>query len=124
MILRPPSSTRTDTLFPYTTLFRSCGLGARARYREGRAHWSCRQGGRLCDALPYRLGGPLLEFEPRQGDGGGHPSVLPLDRLVGDAARLQPRCPVERTRDRDARPAFRRAPCRDRPRGEIGRAHV
>src|SRR3546814_19353509 len=23
MILRPPSSTRTDTLFPYTTLFRS-----------------------------------------------------------------------------------------------------
>src|SRR3546814_17700024 len=27
MILRPPRSTRTDTLFPYTTLFRSCGLG-------------------------------------------------------------------------------------------------
>src|SRR3546814_5143420 len=25
MILRPPRSTRTDTLFPYTTLFRSCG---------------------------------------------------------------------------------------------------
>src|SRR3546814_13958441 len=28
MIRRPPRSTRTDTLFPYTTLFRS---GARAR---------------------------------------------------------------------------------------------
>src|SRR3546814_17006875 len=28
MILRPPRSTRTDTLFPYTTLFRSlCCLG-------------------------------------------------------------------------------------------------
>src|SRR3546814_14994688 len=27
MIRRPPRSTRTDTLFPYTTLFRS-GLGA------------------------------------------------------------------------------------------------
>src|SRR3546814_2725174 len=25
MIRRPPSSTRTDTLFPYTTLFRSYG---------------------------------------------------------------------------------------------------
>src|SRR3546814_1295827 len=25
MILLPPRSTRTDTLFPYTTLFRSCG---------------------------------------------------------------------------------------------------
>src|SRR3546814_18913217 len=27
MIRRPPRSTRTDTLFPYTTLFRSGGLG-------------------------------------------------------------------------------------------------
>src|SRR3546814_4569951 len=26
MIRRPPISTRTDTLFPYTTLFRSAGL--------------------------------------------------------------------------------------------------
>src|SRR3546814_2458443 len=27
MIRRPPRSTRTDTLFPYTTLFRSCEVG-------------------------------------------------------------------------------------------------
>src|SRR3546814_12972340 len=27
MIRRPPRSTRTDTLFPYTTLFRSVGEG-------------------------------------------------------------------------------------------------
>src|SRR3546814_5574178 len=27
MIRRPPRSTRTDTLFPYTTLFRSRGIG-------------------------------------------------------------------------------------------------
>src|SRR3546814_6288605 len=27
MILRPPRSTRTDTLFPYTTLFRSIAVG-------------------------------------------------------------------------------------------------
>src|SRR3546814_10899649 len=26
MVLRPPRSTRTDTLFPYTTLFRSVGM--------------------------------------------------------------------------------------------------
>src|SRR3546814_10880178 len=26
MVLRPPRSTRTDTLFPYTTLFRSRGV--------------------------------------------------------------------------------------------------
>src|SRR3546814_1045557 len=32
MILRPPRSTRTDTLFPYPTLFRSAGPdGARRR---------------------------------------------------------------------------------------------
>src|SRR3546814_1060355 len=29
MIRRPPRSTRTDTLFPYTTLFRSVGSGGR-----------------------------------------------------------------------------------------------
>src|SRR3546814_5618313 len=28
MIRRPPRSTRTDTLFPYTTLFRSLGIDA------------------------------------------------------------------------------------------------
>src|SRR3546814_15427580 len=28
MIRRPPRSTRTDTLFPYTTLFRSLDIGA------------------------------------------------------------------------------------------------
>src|SRR3546814_7516230 len=30
MLLRPPRATRTDTLFPYTTLFRSTVAGARA----------------------------------------------------------------------------------------------
>src|SRR3546814_16068481 len=31
MIRRPPRSTRTDTLFPYTTLFRSIAIGIDAR---------------------------------------------------------------------------------------------
>src|SRR3546814_1619908 len=31
MIRRPPRSTRTDTLFPYTTLFRSVGIGQDVR---------------------------------------------------------------------------------------------
>src|SRR3546814_9719360 len=35
MIRRPPRSTRTDTLFPYTTLFRSCN----------KYHRSCRFNG-------------------------------------------------------------------------------
>src|SRR3546814_17305440 len=38
MILRPPTSTRTDTLFPYTTLFRSpfCSLRADKGRPKGR----------------------------------------------------------------------------------------
>src|SRR3546814_19459345 len=34
MIRRPPRSTRTDTLFPYTTLFRSHGYGSRNSARN------------------------------------------------------------------------------------------
>src|SRR3546814_5712960 len=45
MIRRPPRSTRTDTRFPYTTLFRSVGCGARAlrvrRAREEREEHVC-----------------------------------------------------------------------------------
>src|SRR3546814_2960427 len=39
MIRRPPRSTRTDTLFPYTTLFRSGG-GVAYRIAERRLHAS------------------------------------------------------------------------------------
>src|SRR3546814_3864382 len=36
MIRRPPRSTRTDTLFPYTTLFRSLGVAELERiFRRG-----------------------------------------------------------------------------------------
>src|SRR3546814_6998852 len=35
MIRRPPRSTRTDTLFPYTTLFRSPRLGNINQLRKG-----------------------------------------------------------------------------------------
>src|SRR3546814_11249164 len=37
MIRRPPRSTRTDTLFPYTTLFRSDDPRARDRARDRKA---------------------------------------------------------------------------------------
>src|SRR3546814_20566241 len=35
MIRRPPRSTRTDTLFPYTTLFRSCARLLRRDRHDG-----------------------------------------------------------------------------------------
>src|SRR3546814_16661008 len=40
MIRRPPRSTRTDTLFPYTTLFRSASLSARPFFIKGFAPFS------------------------------------------------------------------------------------
>src|SRR3546814_601264 len=43
MLRRPPRSTRTDTLFPYTTLFRSAGAGLcpalRSCLRPGLRSW-------------------------------------------------------------------------------------
>src|SRR3546814_15715044 len=52
MIRRPPGSTRTDTLFPYTTLFRA----GRARRGDGgggrRGHGGQKQGGDEHPATP------------------------------------------------------------------------
>src|SRR3546814_10582363 len=42
-IRRPPRSTRTDTLFPYTTLFRSCRISLRSQAPMQRR--GCRQMG-------------------------------------------------------------------------------
>src|SRR3546814_2940986 len=51
MIRRPPRSTRTDTLFPYTTLFRS-KLGDSQLHFGGSAHW--RDLGDTFDSVQYR----------------------------------------------------------------------
>src|SRR3546814_8003255 len=56
MIPRPPRSTRTDTLFPYTTLFRSVGDGGQQErlehLRGHRAQEAHRRGGRVGVDLP------------------------------------------------------------------------
>src|SRR3546814_15435187 len=52
MIRRPPRSTRTDTLFPYTPLFRSAT--AHQQHREG----GDQQVGTLALALVVAVGGP------------------------------------------------------------------
>src|SRR3546814_1918988 len=66
MIRRPPRSTRTDTLFPYTTLFRSAGRHAEASRLQDRA------GDRRFP--PFRRsggGGHRLRARGRQPAGGG-----------------------------------------------------
>src|SRR3546814_10137051 len=62
MIRRPPRSTRTDTLFPYTTLFRS----SRDRSTQGR------------DRLPHQHQGGA-------GDRAATPEDRPAPRAGGDA---------------------------------------
>src|SRR3546814_4160509 len=47
MLRRPPSSTRTYTLFPYTTLFRSAESRRRRAERQARRHAQVRTQGRV-----------------------------------------------------------------------------
>src|SRR3546814_8848090 len=52
MIRRPPRSTRTDTLFPYTTLFRSSARGRLPLLREASGDFSPLLRGALRRRLP------------------------------------------------------------------------
>src|SRR3546814_5155778 len=66
MIRRPPRSTRTDTLFPYTTLFRSHRRGEHAAVLD-----------------EERLGG-----EPPDRDARGDRDPRAIEHAVGDLDRL------------------------------------
>src|SRR3546814_3221728 len=79
MIRRPPRSTRTDTLFPYTTLFRSVvrriearrlGKAARRRHAESGGPGEGEQlqqvvGRKGIDAEPPRYGGKVAKQRSR-----------------------------------------------------------
>src|SRR3546814_8839301 len=68
MILRPPRSTRTDTLFPYTTLFRSAPAA-----RSGLRDRGARRGGAAArDDLPR------LCRQPVDGEIGGAHVLTPV----------------------------------------------
>src|SRR3546814_19048649 len=66
MIRRPPRSTRTDTLFPYTTLFRSLALACASHSGEPRhvetvIAWLQRLG---LSAADLECGAQLPSYEP------------------------------------------------------------
>src|SRR3546814_5219679 len=81
MIRRPPRSTRTDTLFPYTTLFRSESWSRRGRGRDppdrGLGPGGILSGGGTGHAWHgHRMGGDrrrLYSPEPQEIAGGGQP---------------------------------------------------
>src|SRR3546814_18589721 len=102
LIIRlPPRSTRTCTLFPYTTLFRSERRSAVLHRFPGRLRWQ---------AASYR------DIENRAASPHeGAPGRLPLSKR---------HIPVQ-ARDREARIGFRRASGRSlSDLQQIGRAHV
>src|SRR3546814_2514243 len=69
MILRPPRSTRTDTLFPYTTLFRS--LYAERRIAEFRSQHPllATKSGSLTEAQLYGVNTALVQARAALGAG-------------------------------------------------------
>src|SRR3546814_10557730 len=86
MIRRPPRSTRTDTLFPYTTLFRSARvpLDELGTFREELIR---KEADQLLPVFPCQVGPPkraspdevrvVLPHDP------SHPEVVRRDRAVG-----------------------------------------
>src|SRR3546814_3456994 len=88
MIRRPPRSTRTDTLFPYTTLFRSTGAGGGRRrpavLRDSRrsgtgrkAAGDCRTAGRAgCLPRSWERLQPRALAPPPATAGGGREGVV------------------------------------------------
>src|SRR3546814_15136295 len=60
MIRRPPRSTRTDTLFPYTTLFRSVEYAKVPPDSGVRSNIWVREGDDLIHARTVETGGPAI----------------------------------------------------------------
>src|SRR3546814_7248510 len=89
MIRRPPVSTRTDTLFPYTTLFRSPGSRR------------CRSGSPLRGVSPIMARPPALQWPPRA------PALFPACFRSRSRYRRGGPCPV--CGPTDWRPTSRRA---------------
>src|SRR3546814_4415273 len=56
MIRRPPRSTRTDTLFPYTTLFRSAGVGPGGPREDEQGNQNGGRKARMQDPVLYKPG--------------------------------------------------------------------
>src|SRR3546814_12854827 len=79
MIRRPPRSTRTDTLFPYTTLFRSV-----ERHDQPQPHADADQPVRLLEPQRRReIFGMARDSDAQQHGGRGRPAE-PVQRGVRD----------------------------------------
>src|SRR3546814_14179753 len=81
ILRRPPRSTRTDTLFPYTTLFRS-RIGFRLGPLE-RGQDAATDVQRVVERLqPWRVRGPLVVAEVGVGGAAGQQQVVVAQRVA------------------------------------------
>src|SRR3546814_20498891 len=115
MLRPPPRSTRSDTLFPYTTLFRSVGAGGAGRLLAGvadgagadavrrrrAAGLAWRPAGRPPPARrpfgPYR-GGPGVRADGAAAGAGVRQSVV-LGNGGSDRVDLGRRCPIKKIKN-------------------------
>src|SRR3546814_18179507 len=112
MIRRPPRSTRTDTLFPYTTLFRSpespdfaFAAGSRVDHVALRANLPVGGGAQVKALVEVQAGAFLLELHP--------PALAAPDEAV-------PRIGGRKARTRDIIDTeIGRASCRERGRQTV-----
>src|SRR3546814_1531944 len=88
MIRRPPRSTRTDTLFPYTTLFRSFSHGytASTMWTRIEIDVDAEAAGRWYLALELPNFDHLEVYPSWLPTKGGRPALTPGDRALGDRA--------------------------------------
>src|SRR3546814_16105922 len=103
MIRRPPRSTRTDSLFPYTTLFRS--LGGRGRGGGGARALSCAQLHPRTDAHQARRDTRLPARLERAGRRADAYALVHVRRRPHSAPRQEALRPRRRTAISDSSPA-------------------
>src|SRR3546814_2385535 len=99
MILPPPRSTRTDTLFPYTTLFRSDG--SNAAYRRDGESWSLVEKSAPFVGLSFLPVG--FSADDRQAfvlksPGGGAQSLWRIDPMTGEGKEVSRNGTVDASR--------------------------
>src|SRR3546814_6473736 len=96
MIRRPPRSTRTDTLFPYTTLFRSVRRTVRRVLADAGRH-SRRAAACVADAVAAAQAFAALARPDRVSDGAGPvPARCDAVHAVDVPARSGPLCATRR----------------------------
>src|SRR3546814_2695640 len=89
MIRRPPRSTRTDTLFPYTTLFRS----PRAARADRLAKHDCGGGRSRRAGCPRPADRARTDVFRRRACGGGGRAAVPASARLGGEPGGAPRAP-------------------------------